>query len=134
MTLKHIYGGVSVHHRRITGDGITWRSWSTVGLPVEFCFSTVTQTAEVFYGPAGSRPPGLWLRVLRAVAKSNGRTTVAYCPDLPPYVDGFGMAVPRFSVALTWTTRRHTRTVADHFAHPCQACTAEGWRPADPAT
>lgn len=128
-------GGVYLGFQRFADEGATSRTWSLSGLGApKLSLSTLVQTPEEFYGPRGKRPPGLWKRVLRAVVKSNGRTTSYYCPDIPPSQLGISLTVPRCVVHLRWETRRFRQAATEHLGRPCPACTAAGWRRAEDAT
>ncbi|MFJ1552765.1 hypothetical protein [Streptomyces mirabilis] len=120
--------------QRITDDGVTIRTWYTVGLPVRLTLTAVAQTRDAYYGAVGNRPPGLLKRVLRAVATANGRPVSYYCPAIPPSRRGIALAVPRYTAELRWETRRWDEAVTAHLQRPCPACTAAGWRRAEDAT
>ncbi|MGC5042440.1 hypothetical protein ACLQ16_03885 [Streptomyces albidoflavus] len=121
-------------HTPTDSDGVQIRTWSTIGLPVRLSVSVVRQTREAYYGPAHNRPSGLWKRVLRAVVQGNGLSYMHYCPDLPPFRRGVELSVPRRTLLVGYTTRRHERAIADHHAEPCPACVAAGWRAPENAT
>ncbi|WP_406730689.1 hypothetical protein [Streptomyces sp. NBC_01794] len=128
-------GGVYLVLQRFADDGATSRTWYLSGLRApKLSFTTLVQTREDYYGPAGNRPPGLWMRVLRAVVQSNGLTKSYYCPDIPPSRHGIALAVPRYLAELRWETRRWNQKVTEHLQQPCPACTAAGWRRAEGAT
>ncbi|PAZ12314.1 hypothetical protein CLM62_30595 [Streptomyces sp. SA15] len=125
-------GGVYLVFQRIVGAGATSRTWYLSSLSGRrLSFTTLVQTRDDYYGPAGHRPPGLWKRVLRAVVQSNGLTRSYYCPDLPPSRLGIAVAVPRYLAELRWEGCRWNQAVTEHLKHPCPACTAAGWRPTE---
>lgn len=128
-------GGVYLVFQRFADEGATsrTRSLSGRGAP-KLSLSVLVQTPDDYYGPPDNRPPGLWKRVLYAVAKSNGRTTSYYCPDLPPSRAGITLAVPRYLAQLRWEGRRWNQKMTEHLQRPCPACSAAGWRRADDAT
>ncbi|MEU6184008.1 hypothetical protein [Streptomyces coeruleorubidus] len=70
--------------------------------------------------------------MLREVIRSNGRTAMYCCPDLPPSRAGIAHALPRYRPELGWEGRRWNQTATEHLQRPCPACTAAGWgRPLD---
>ncbi|MFI1012608.1 hypothetical protein [Streptomyces sp. NPDC020965] len=127
-------GVAALSHSSPDSDGVKIRTWSTVGLPVSLSVSTVRQTTQAYGAPSDGRPPELWRRALRAVARCAGPVDSYYCPDLPPVRCGIELSVQRRALLLRWETRRHARAVGDHHAAPCPACVAACWRAPEAAT
>jgi hypothetical protein len=117
--------------QRIAQDGATARTWYLSGRSLgRLSFRLLVQTRDDCYGQPRNRPPGLWKRVQRAVIRSNGRTAMYCCPDLPPSRAGIALALPRYRAELGWGaagTRRRPSTCSGQAPRARQLDGAVRW-------
>jgi hypothetical protein len=127
---------VELVFQRHRNDGITWRHFDVVGLPVRLSLSAAAWTRAAFYDPCEEQRRGHWARwkqtlskgTWHAVRHGTGLMMAAYCADRPKVWGGIGLSFPRLNVFLVWESRSWRRKVQQHDAGPpCRACAEAGW-------